>query len=111
MDKQTALEKLKAMANEPQDSLKKFLAKEILTHDEPLDFFSLAEKFGMETLYYYEDYDEDVMREFYNKYSAEIIQIQQEDNVEHQNDTERSWYALERTAKKINKDLDLDQER
>ncbi|MPS72459.1 MAG: hypothetical protein E2590_04830 [Chryseobacterium sp.] len=111
MDKQTALEKLKAMANEPKDSLKKFLAKEILTHDEPLDFFSLAEKFGMETLYYYEDYDEDVMREFYNKYSAEIIQIQQEDNVEHQTDTERSWYALERTAKKINKDLDLDQER
>ncbi len=111
MDKQTAFEKLKAMANEPKDSLKKFLAKEILTHDEPLDFFSLAEKFGMEPLYYYEDYDEDVMREFYNKYSAEIIQIQQEDNVEHQTDTERSWYALELTAKKINKDLDLDLER
>lgn len=47
MDKQTAFEKLKAMANEPKDSLKKFLAKEILTHNEPLDFFSLAEKFGM----------------------------------------------------------------
>ncbi len=38
MNKQTAFEKLKAMANEPQDSLKKFLAIEILTHDEPLDF-------------------------------------------------------------------------
>lgn len=111
MDKQTAIEKLKAMANEPKDSLKKFLAKEILTHDEPLDFFSLVEKFGMETVYHYEDLDEEVMREFYNTYSAEIIQIQQEDNVQHQTDTERSWYALERTAKKINKDLDLDQER
>jgi len=55
MDKQTAIEKLKAMANEPKDSLKKFLAKEILTHDEPLDFFSLVEKFGMETVYHYED--------------------------------------------------------
>lgn len=48
------------------------------------------------------------MREFYNKYSAEIIQIRQEDNIEHQTDTERSWYVLERTAKKINKDLDLE---
>lgn len=44
MDKQTAIEKLKAMANEPKDSLKKFLAKEILTHDEPLDFFLFGRK-------------------------------------------------------------------
>lgn len=87
MDKPTALEKLKAMANEPKDSLKKFLAKEILTHDEPLDFFSLVEKFGMETYYQYEDYEEEVMREFYNTYSAEIIQIQEENNVQHQSDT------------------------
>ena len=108
MSKEKAIEKIQAMADEPKDSLKKFLAKEILTHDEPLNFFSLVEKFGMETLYYYEDYDEEVMREFYNTYSAEIIQIQQEDNVQHQSDTERSWYALERTAKKISKDLDLE---
>lgn len=84
MNKQTAVEKLKAMANEPKDSLKKFLAKEILTHDEPLDFFSLVEKFGMETVYHYEDLDKEVMREFYNTYSAEIIQIQQEDKVQPQ---------------------------
>lgn len=51
------------------------------------------------------------MREFYSTCSAEIIQIQQEDKVQHQIDTGRSWYALERTAKKINKDLDLDHER
>ncbi|MFY7846810.1 hypothetical protein [Chryseobacterium gambrini] len=36
MDKQTAIEKLKAMANEQKDSLKKFLATEILTHDESI---------------------------------------------------------------------------
>lgn len=91
MDKPTALEKLKAMANEPKDSLKKFLAKEILTHDEPLDFFSLVEKFGMETYYQYEDYEEEVMREFYNTYSAEIIQIQEENNVQHQSDTDHPF--------------------
>ncbi|KMQ59916.1 hypothetical protein ACM39_18320 [Chryseobacterium sp. FH2] len=92
MNKPTALEKLKAMANEPKDSLKKFLAK-----DEPLDFFSLVKKFGMKTIYHYEDYDEEVMREFYNTYSTAITQIQQEDNVQHQTDTEHSWYALERS--------------
>ena len=42
------------------------------------------------------DQDENVISEFYNNYSAEIIQIQQEDNVEHQTDAERSWYALMR---------------
>lgn len=69
MNKPTAIEKLKAMANEPKYSLKKFLAKEILTHDEPLDFFSLVEKFRMETVYHYEDLEEEVMREFYNTYT------------------------------------------
>lgn len=108
MSKEKAIEKLQAMADEPKDSLKKFLAKEILTHDEPLDFFSLVKKFGMETVYQYEDLDEDVMREFYNTYSKEILQIQKENKVQHQTDPERSWYALERTAKKISKDLDLE---
>ena len=108
MSKEKALEKLIAMAGEPKDSLKKFLAKEILTYDESLDFFPLVEKFGMETIYHYEDLDEDVMREFYNMYSKEILQIQEESKVQHQTDSERSWFALERTAKKISKDLDLE---
>ena len=108
MSKEKALEKLMAMADEPKDSLKKFLAKEILTPDEPLDFFPLVEKFGMQTIYHYEDLDEDVMREFYNTYSKEILQIQEESKMQHQTDSERSWFALERTAKKISKDLDLE---
>ena len=108
MNQKSAIEKLQSMADEPKDSLKKFLAKEILTHDEPLNFFSLVEKFGIETIYHYEDLDEEFMREFYNTYSKEILQIQEESKVQHQKDTERSWYALERTAKKISKDLDLE---
>ncbi len=108
MNQKSAIEKLQSMADEPKDSLKKFLAKEILTHDEPLNFFSLVEKFGIETIYHYEDLDEEVMREFYNTYSKEILQIQEESKVQHQKDTELSWYALERTAKKISKDLDLE---
>ena len=108
MSKEKAIEKLKAMAEEPKDSLKKFLAKEILTHDEPLDFFSLVKKFGMETVYHYEDLDEEQMQEFYNTYSKEIIELEEENKVQHQTDTERSWYALEKTTEKISKELDLE---
>ena len=108
MNEKKALEKLHTMAEDSKDSLKKFLAKEILTYDEPLDFFALSKKFGMETLYFYEDYDEEVIREFYNKYSAEIIQIQQENKMEHKTDKNRPWFTLEKTAEKISKDLDLE---
>ena len=48
------------------------------------------------------------MEEFYNTYSKEILQIQQESKVEHQTDRDRSWFALEKTAEKISKDLDLE---
>lgn len=108
MSKEKAIEKLQAMADEPKDSLKKFLAKEILTHDEPLDFFSLVKKFGLETVYHYEDLDEEQMQEFYNTYSKEIIQLQEENKVQHTNDRDRSWFALEKTTEKISKDLDLE---
>ncbi|HBI00490.1 MAG TPA: hypothetical protein PLL09_01080 [Flavobacterium sp.] len=108
MSKEKAIEKLQSMADEPKDSLKKFLAKEILTHDEPLDFFSLVKKFGMETVYHYEDLDEEQMQEFYNTYSKEIIELQEENKVQHQTDTERSWYALEKITEKISKELDLE---
>lgn len=70
--------------------------------------FALAKKFGMETIYHYEDISEQEMEEFYNTYSKEILQIQQESKVEHQTDRDRSWFALEKTAEKISKDLDLE---
>jgi len=108
MNEKKALEELQSMANDPTDSLKKFLAKEILTHDEPLDFFSLAKKFGLETVYHYEDLEEEEMQEFYNTYSAEIIQLQKENKVQHNNDRDRSWFALEKTTEKISKELDLE---
>ena len=101
MNEKTAIEQLQAMADDPKDSLKKFLAKEILTHDEPLDFFSLVKKFGLETVYHYEDLDEEEMQEFYNTYSKEIIQLQEENKVQHTNDRDRSWFALEKTTEKI----------
>ncbi|MCQ4141616.1 hypothetical protein [Chryseobacterium sp. EO14] len=110
MNKKKALEKLQLMAEDSKDSLKKFLAKEILTYDEPLDFFALSKKFGMDTIYHYEyeDLSEQEMEEFYNTYSKEILQIQQENNVELPTDRDRSWFALEKTAEKISKDLDLE---
>ncbi len=37
MNEKKALEKLQSMAEDSKGSLKKFLAKEILTYDEPLD--------------------------------------------------------------------------
>lgn len=108
MNEKKALEKLQAMAEDSKDSLKKFLAKEILIHDAPLDFFAMAKKFGMETLYHYEDLSEQEIEEFYNTYSEEIQQIQQANKVQHQTLSGRSWYALEKTAEKISKDLDLE---
>ena len=108
MYEKKALEKLQLMAEDSNDNLKRFLAKEILTYDEPLDFFALSKKFGMETIYHYEDISEQEMEEFYNTYSKEILQIQQESKVEHQTDRDRSWFALEKTAEKISKDLDLE---
>lgn len=108
MNEKKAIEQLKSMADDPKDSLKKFLAKEILTHDEPLDFFSLVKKFGLETVYHYEDLDEEQMQEFYNTYSKEIIQLQEENKVELVSDRDRSWFALEKTTEKISKELDLE---
>ena len=108
MNEKKALEKLQSMAEDSKDSLKKFLAKEILTYDEPLDFFALAKRFGMETIYHYEDIGEQAIEEFYNTYSKEILQIQQENKVELQTDRDRSWFSLEKTTEKISKDLDLE---
>ena len=110
MNEKKALEKLQSMAEDSKDSLKKFLAKESLTYDEPLDFFALAKKYGMDTIYHYdyEDLSEQEIEEFYNTYSKEILQIQEESKVDLQTDRERSLYALEKTAKKISKDLDLE---
>ena len=110
MNEKKALEKLQSMAEDSKDSLKKFLAKEILTYDEPLDFFALAKKYGMDTIYHYdyEDLSEQEIEEFYNTYSKEILQIQEESKVDLQTDRERSLYALEKTAEKISKDLDLE---
>jgi hypothetical protein len=55
MNEKEVIEKLQAIANQPEDSLKRFLAKEILSYDSPQEFFSLVKDFGMETLYQYED--------------------------------------------------------
>lgn len=110
MNEKKALEKLQLMAENSKDSLKRFLAKEILTYDEPLDFFALAKKYGMKTIYHYdyEDLSEQEIEEFYNTYSKEILQIQQESKVELQTDRDRSLFALEKIAEKISKDLDLE---
>lgn len=108
MNEKKAIEQLQSIANDSQDSLKKFLAKEILTHDEPLNFFSLVKKFGLETVYHYEDLDQEQMQDFYNTYSQEILQLQEENKVQHRTDQDRSWYALEKTAEKINNELDLE---
>ena len=108
MTEKEALEKLQAIANQPEDSLKKFLAKEILTYDSPQEFFSLVKEFGMETLYHYEDLEEEEIQEILRKYPKEIENIQLENSDKPLSDTERSWRALEKTAEDISKDLDLE---
>ena len=108
MREQEKIEQLQAMANASEDSLKKFMAKEILTHDNPLNFFTLVKKFGLETLYHYEDLEDEQIEEFYITYSKEIEEIQQENKGQHQTDKDRSWFALEKTTEEISKDLDLE---
>lgn len=108
MNNQEKIEQLQAMANASEDSLKKFMAKEILTHDNPLNFFALVKKFGLETLYHYEDLEDEQIEEFYITYSKEIEEIQQENKVQLQTDKDRSWFALAKTTEKISKDLDLE---
>lgn len=108
MNNQEKIEQLQAMANASEDSLKKFMAKEILTHDNPLNFFTLVKKFGLETLYHYEDLEDEQIEEFYSTYSKEIEEIQQENKVQHQAEKDRSWFALEKTTEKISKDLDME---
>jgi hypothetical protein len=108
MNDKEKLEQLQAMANASEDSLKKFMAKEILTHDNPLNFFALVKKFGLETLYHYEDLEDEQIEEFYTTYSKEIEELQQENKVQHQTDKDRSWFALEKTTEKISKDLDME---
>ena len=108
MNNQEKIEQLQAMANAPEESLKKIMAKEILTHDNPLNFFTLVKKFGLETLYHYEDLEDEQIEEFYITYSKEIEQLLQESKVQHQTDKDRWWFALEKTTEKICKDLDLE---
>ena len=108
MNDKEKIEQLQAMANASEDCLKKFMAKEILTHDNPLNFFALVKKFGLETLYHYEDLEDEQIEEFYITYSKEIEEIQQENKVQHQTEKDRSWFALEKTTEKICKDLDLE---
>ena len=108
MNDKEKLEQLQSIADNPNDSLKKFMAKEILTHDNPLNFFALVKKFGLETLYHYEDLEDEQIEEFYSTYSKEIEEIQQENKVQHQTEKDRSWFALEKTTEKICKDLDME---
>ena len=108
MNDKEKLEQLQSMADNPNDSLKKFMAKEILTHDNPLNFFALVKKFGLETLYHYEDLEDEQIEEFYITYSKEIEEIQHENKVQHQTEKDRSWFALEKTTEKICKDLDME---
>ena len=72
MNDKEKLAQLQSIADNPNDSLKKFMAKEILTHDNPLNFFDLVKKFGLETLYHYEDLEDEQIEEFYITYSKEI---------------------------------------
>ena len=108
MNDKEKLAQLQSIADNPNDSLKKFMAKEILTHDNPLNFFALVKKFGLETLYHYEDLEDEQIEEFYSTYSKEIEEIQQENNVQHKAEKDRSWFALEKTTEKISKDLDME---
>lgn len=108
MNEKEAIEKLQAIANQPEDSLKKFLAKEILTYDSPQEFFSNVKEFGIETLYYYEDLEEEEIQKILTDYSKEIEQMQLDNSDKPLSDTERSWRALEKTAKDISDELDLE---
>lgn len=108
MNEKKAIEKLQAIANQPEDSLRKFLAKEILTYGSPREFFSLVKDFGMETLYQYEDLEEEEIQKILTDYSKEIEQMQLNNSDKPLSDTELSWSALEKTAKDISKDLDLE---
>jgi len=108
MNEKEALEKLQAIANQPKDSLKKFLAKEILTYDSPQEFFSKVKDFGIETLYHYEDLEEEEIQAILTDYSKEIEQMHLGSPDKALSDTERSWRALEKTAKDISEDLDLE---
>ena len=108
MNDKEKLDSLQSIVDNPNDSLKQFMAKEILTHDNPLNFFALVKKFGLETLYHYEDLEDEQIEEFYSTYSKEIEEIQQENKVQHQTEKDRSWFALEKTTEKISKDLDLE---
>lgn len=108
MNEKEAIEKLQAIANQPEDSLRKFLAKEILTHDSPIEFFSNVKDYGIETLYQYEDLEEEEIQKILTNYSKEIEKMQLDNSDKHLSDTERSWSALEKTAKDISKDLDLE---
>lgn len=108
MNEKEALEKLQAIANQPEDSLKKFLAKEILTYESPFDFFSDVKNFGIEMLYYYEDLEEEEIQAILTDYSNEIEQMHLGVPDKALSDTERSWRALEKTAKDISDELDLE---
>ncbi len=108
MNEKKALEKLQMIANQSEDSLKRFLAKEILTYDNPLDFFSKVKDFGIETLYCYEDLEEEEIQQILRDYSKEIDQMQLDNLDKPLSDTERSWRILEKTAKDISEDLDLE---
>lgn len=108
MNEKETIEKLQAIANQPEDSLKKFLAKEILTYDSPKEFFSNVNNYGMETLYHYEDLEEEEIQSILTNYSKEIEQMHLENSDKPLSDTERSWRALEKTAKDISNELDLE---
>ena len=108
MNEKKALEKLQMIANQSEESLKRFLAKEILTYDNPLDFFSKVKDFGIETLYCYEDLEEEEIQQILRDYSKEIDQMQLDNLDKPLSDTERSWRILEKTAKDISEDLDLE---
>jgi hypothetical protein len=109
MNDKEKLELLQSMADNPLDSMKKLMAKEMLTHDNPLNFFALVQKFGMETLYYYEDFEQQEIEAFYTTYTKEIEEILKEYNMQNQSKNDRWWFALEKTTEKISKDLDLEQ--
>jgi|SRR5690606_17266874 len=106
MDNNEAIEKLQSIANQPDDSLKRFLAREILTYDSPEEFFSMIKDYGIETLYHYEDLEEDEIQKILTDYSKEIQQMDLDSSDKPVSDTDRSWRALKKTAKDISDDLD-----
>ena len=108
MDNQEAIEKLQSIANQPEDSLKRFLAREILTYDSPQEFFSLVKDYGMETLYHYDDLEEHEIQKFLTDYFKEIEQMDLGNSDKPVSEIDRSWRALKKTAKDISDDLDLE---